>query len=1112
MMGVRQGKVLVLSALLVSQLFVVQALAVDADDDGMEDSWEQTYGLDPTDPSDAALDSDSDTLSNAEEYALLTNPNLRDTDNDWIPDGYEVNVAGTDPTLVDTDGDGIGDFWEAFHGFDPLDSADVYVDSDGDSLVDFAEIVYYKTDPNNTDSDGDFLTDDREIRDFGFNPNIADSDGDGTSDWGEIFIDEDGDGLALWQEVDAGTDPLLIDSDGDVMTDGWELDAGLDPLSSADAGSDNDGDGFTAIQEYRLGSDPDVGASVPAYLELDYSESFEGGVVPPAWYTQAASGILPWAADCAWSAVDGSCALVSGEGQKSSISFMARFQQGDFTLHYAGWSPQNDLTVLVDGVEVFSFSGSAFAWPQISVPLTDGVHEITIEHDGAVSPQGTFGIDGIAFATSGLSVRPSNDSCIAPPVTGTSSSVSVEYPFPEIYTFEQVTKILQPPGDPSRWFVLEQTGKIKVFDVDDPADVRVYLDFSGDLRSTAEAGLLGMDFDPNFPAVPEVYVFYVDADNNSTISRIILDDTDAPVSPVEQKILTLDKISAYHYGGELRFGPDGMLYTAVGEDLRVYRAKDTTNLFGSMLRIDVRGVGWPIPAYEIPPGNAFPSSNPKCGPTETNSDHCPEIIAWGFRNPWRFSIDSATGDIWSGDVGNNEREEINKIEVGGNYGWPCYEGTLPGPLLNECIAEGQVTLEPTIEYTHEEGRAVTAGAVYRGSGIPSLQGRYVFGDLGRSIWEALPDGNGGFVRNKIATAPWTTAVISEGADGEIYFASYFNELWYPDRTPPPVIGKLVVGPGGTPEDPIEDLLSDTGCVDPTNPAEPSSVTIPYDINALFWSDNAEKTRFMAIPDGTTITINSDDDWSYPVGSVLVKNFRLAGKLIETRLLMNRLDPALGQGQWEGFSYEWNDDETEATRVVGGKVKNIAGQDWTYPSGEQCDACHTGAAGSVLGPETAQLNMEYHYPGSTGPVNQLEELDEIGMFSSPLAGTPETLPALADPFDESAPLYERARAYLHTNCAQCHRPGTGVQAPMDFRYSNSLADTTMCDIVPQHGDLGIGAGARLIAPGNAASSVIISRIGRRDAFGMPPLGSTVPDSAGVQLLTDWVNSMESCQEP
>jgi len=792
---------------------------------------------------------------------------------------------------------------------------------------------------------------------------------------------------------------------------------------------------------------------------------------------------------------------------------MARFPTGALTIKWAAWTPYNDFTITVDGGEVFSFQGAEFGWPAFVIPLSAGVHEISITHAAIQAPYGTVAIDAVTYTPDGLSFRPDNDSCIAPPVGNIGSEVDNISAFPEIpYPyFKLATKLLQPPGDASRWFVLETDGLVKVFDVADPTDVRTFLDISANVRQDAlEAGLLGMAFDPDFPSVPEIYLTYVNNSNYTTISRFILDDTDAPVSPIEQVVLSLRKDKDVHYGGDIAFGPDDSLYMAFGDDQSSARSQDTTNLYGSMLRIDVREVTWPSPGYTIPAGNPFPATNPKCGPTPVNAADCPEIFAWGFRNPWRWSFDSLTGDLWLGDVGRGEWEEVDLVVAGGNYGWACLEGSsYPGLRPQDCVAG---MIPPVAEYSHNgASHAITGGVVYRGTAMPERYGRYIFADLRGAIYELLPDGSGGYIMHEIAFGFGNLSAMVEGVDKEIYFINYASVDWNPGGWSPPAMQKLV--PGEVDPDPpppvIPDDLADTGCVDPADITQPATGLIPYGVNARLWSDGAFKTRYMALPNDTTIDINGADDWDFPVGTVLVKNFHLDGKIIETRLLMHRQDLEFGATRWEGFTYEWDDTETSATRVIGGKTKTIGDQDWPYPSSDQCDACHTQAAGKSLGLETAQLNGDFLYPLASSAVNQLEALNEIGMFTLPLSTTPDQLPRLADPSDNSESLHARARAYLHTNCAQCHRPGTGIPANMDLRYTTQFSDTNTCDIAPGLGDLGIGPSARLIAPGDAASSVIINRMSRRDADGMPPLGTNIVDSDGVQLLADWINSLGSC---
>jgi hypothetical protein len=186
---------------------------------------------------------------------------------------------------------------------------------------------------------------------------------------------------------------------------------------------------------------------------------------------------------------------------------------------------------------------------------------------------------------------------------------------------------------------------------------------------------------------------------------------------------------------------------------------------------------------------------------------------------------------------------------------------------------------------------------------------------------------------------------------------------------------------------------------------------------------------------------------------------------------------------------------------------IGGQPWIYPSEGQCLECHTEAAGRSLGLETRQLAFNITYPQTGRDAHQLVTLNAINALTTPIADPTDQVP-YPDPMGTSGTLGERARSYLHTNCSQCHRPGGPTTSNMDLRYATALGDTHACDIAPGVGDLGI-TDARLIAPGAAARSVLIARMSRRDAQGMPPVGSAQVDAEGATLLTDWVNSLTNC---
>jgi uncharacterized repeat protein (TIGR03806 family) len=690
----------------------------------------------------------------------------------------------------------------------------------------------------------------------------------------------------------------------------------------------------------------------------------------------------------------------------------------------------------------------------------------------------------------GLDERPSNVSCVAPE-RATPGTIDVVEAFPELPNIGAPTKVLVEPAADPRWFVLRKSGQLVVFDPDNATTTSVFLDLAADVNSSSEGGLLGMAFHPDFPAEPEVFIYYTTGSPMvSRISRFVLDDIQSPgAGTIEEALVEIDQPFGNHNGGDIAFGEDRLLYIGLGDGGSGgdphENGQNTTNLLGSMLRIDVIGTG---AGYDIPGGNPF-ADQPRCGPTEVNANDCPEIYAWGLRNPWRWSFDPPTGDLWLGDVGQNRWEEINRIENGRNYGWDCREGAhdfeaagCAGPFA-----------EPVAEYGHSNGNvSITGGFVYRGTEIPGLQGRYVYADFASGrIWALESDGLGGYLPEELINTSTSPSSFGVGDDGELYITDYSGNR----------IMKLVQTGGGT--DTVPDLLSATGCVDPGEATQVADGLVPYAINAPFWSDGAVKDRHIGLPDGTAIPIDADDDWEFPPGTVLVKNFRLNGRLIETRHLMRHPD-----GVWAGYTYEWNAGETEAVRVRNGKVVNIDGQDWVFPDEAECLRCHTGIAGVALGPETAQMNRDFTYPQTGRTHGQLETLDAIGMFASPLPGDPSMLPAMPNPADATADLGDRARAYLHTNCAQCHQPGGPTPVNLDLRYTTALANTNTCDVVPTAGSLGLSM-ARIVAPGDADRSVLLERMTRRDESGMPPLGSTVVDSAGVAVVADWIDSLAAC---
>jgi glucose/arabinose dehydrogenase len=348
-------------------------------------------------------------------------------------------------------------------------------------------------------------------------------------------------------------------------------------------------------------------------------------------------------------------------------------------------------------------------------------------------------------------------------------SIRVERVFPGL-AFTQPVAMLQVPGDATRWFVVEQGGVIRVFaNSDNVANSSVVLDISARVGdSSGERGLLGLAFDPAFASNGYVYVNYTQSSTElaSHISRFTSADGGATLDPASEVILlTLPQPYPNHNGGTLVFGPDGLLYIGFGDggsaDDPQNRAQDTANLWGKILRIDGRAV-----PYTIPADNPF-AGNARCN-AGTGDAACPEIFAWGLRNPWKFSFDRATGALYAGDVGQDSWEEVDLIENGNNYGWRIREGAHCNIPAVNCPTAGLT--DPIVDYDRTVGTTVTGGYVYHGSAINGLTGSYVFGDFGSGRIFRLANGEPPL--DVLLETQMSISSFAQDTDGELYLLSY----------------------------------------------------------------------------------------------------------------------------------------------------------------------------------------------------------------------------------------------------------------------------------------------------------------------------------------------------
>ncbi len=366
-----------------------------------------------------------------------------------------------------------------------------------------------------------------------------------------------------------------------------------------------------------------------------------------------------------------------------------------------------------------------------------------------------------------------------PPAIDVEPTIAVAQVFP-LLTFNGLVSLQQAPIDATRWFAVEQSGTIRAFANDNEATgTLVFLDISAQVIAGGERGLLGMAFHPDFPTTPEVYVSYTgQPDLTSYVSRFSSTDGGQTLDAAsEEVILSVPQDFSNHNGGNIVFGPDGYLYIGFGDGGSggdpLERAQDTTNLLGTMVRIDVDG-GAPYAIPSADPGNPF-ATNPTCpqGFTGGGGD-CPEIFAWGLRNPWRFSFDRQSGDLWVGDVGQNQWEEIDLVTAGGDYGWNDREGAHCFDPPTGCATD---SIDPVTEYDHSLGASVTGGFVYRGSMVPDLAGWYVFGDFISGRLFAIPaDSPAGTAPEVLLETGLSIASFGESLDGELFVLDYGGSI------------------------------------------------------------------------------------------------------------------------------------------------------------------------------------------------------------------------------------------------------------------------------------------------------------------------------------------------
>jgi putative heme-binding domain-containing protein len=678
---------------------------------------------------------------------------------------------------------------------------------------------------------------------------------------------------------------------------------------------------------------------------------------------------------------------------------------------------------------------------------------------------------------------------------------TVERHYPKL-KFDRPVDIALIPGS-DRLFVLEQGGKLHSFpDRFDVQGADLVFDFRP--RHQPFDSAYAIAFHPKFAENRFIFVCYVEPGgrtNGSFVSRFTLRDSTPPTIDPESEKVIIRWLSGGHNGCTLAFGNDGFLYLSTGDaaspdppDIPFNTGQDISDLLSSILRLDVDGTEG-TNNYAVPRDNPF---------VKTPGAR-PEVYAFGLRNPWRMSIDRATGDLWIGDVGWEQWEMIYRAKPGGNYGWPITEG--PNTHVRGDVKPGPgPILPPLVALPHSDAASITGGLVYHGKKLAKLTGAYLYGDWETGkFWALRHDGDRLVSNDELCDTTLKPASFGEDRDKELLILDYNGGIYRlaPSTAPPANLAFPL-------------RLSETGIFSDLTTLAPAPGVVPYRVNAEMWSDYASAERLLGVPgDGAIVTADGRETivgrmWNYPSNTVFARTLALEmerGRPATRRRIETQLLHFDGQG-WNAYTFRWNAAQADAELVPGEGTNDVftvvdavapGGRreiHWRFVGRAECLRCHNAWAGDTLSFNWPQLNT----PGTNSELRRLEQLGVLRVKKAP-----DSMPRLANPYDPELALDDRARTWLHVNCSTCHRNGAGGDVPSWFNFDQPIEKSRAYDTKPVRGDFSILA-ARVIAPGDPYRSTLFYRINTEGSGRMPHIGSRLVDEAGVRLLRDWIHSL------
>jgi putative heme-binding domain-containing protein len=721
----------------------------------------------------------------------------------------------------------------------------------------------------------------------------------------------------------------------------------------------------------------------------------------------------------------------------------------------------------------------------------------------------------LAGALMASAVAPAADLPPSPRVPWTTSTIKgspeapapfrLERAFPAL-TFAQPLEVAALPGT-DRLVVVEREGKLRSFRADDTtAAAELFGDLAQFDPELTEA--FSLTFHPKFSENRFAYLLAIaktrrqpNRENGTRIIRFQVTADPIPRLDLASGRVIITWLQGGHNGGNLRFGPDGMLYFGAGDagpaeppDPFV-TGQDLSDLLASISRIDVDRAD-PGLAY------AIPRDNPFVGVPQARG----EVWAYGLRNPWRIAFDPQSGDLYAGDVGWQLWEMIQRIQRGGNYGWSLTEGGRQDVRPDRLVGPSPV-LPPLVTHSHAEAASITGGEFYHGAKLPSLRGAYVYGDWQTGVfWSLRAEGNRVTEHRELCRSTLAPVGFGVQSDGELLICDYARGgLW-----------RLAPNPAAAAPSNFPRKLSATGLFADAARQVPAPGVVPYAVNVPRWADHATSERWAGFPGTTRVAIATTPlaflpvgRWVLPDHAVLAKTYSLelergnpaTRRRVETQILH------YDQQQWSAYSYRWNAAQTDAELLPSGgdtavfDVKDFSApggtlrQTWRFHSRAECLRCHNAELNFTPGFNPLQLAR----PAPAAPDRPL----------AALLPAPLTLasPALADPHRNRESPELRARSYLHTNCSTCHRFNGGGSANLLLNLERPLTDAKLLDEQPVQGDLGL-PDARVIAPGDPERSVLLYRLATEGRGHMPYLGSHLVDERGLLLVRHWIAGLDS----